>query len=153
MRALEDFIENIRNEQTSQLPKDGIVHELTSNVLIFLEHLADYMDTVALILAQDPTYGNPIGFNKNLDENARRQYMGMYIKRVLQQLNLTLVTCSDLYYESSLKAIFRLNNACYILKCLEGSVLMELIRTKEPDSQKNYLDMMDDQKKAYLNAT
>jgi len=30
---------------------------------------------------------------------------------------------------------------------------MELIRTKEPDSQKNYLDMMDDQKKAYLNAT
>ncbi|CAL8096519.1 unnamed protein product [Orchesella dallaii] len=154
MRALEDFIENIRNEQTSQLPKDGTVHELTSNVLMFLEHLTDYLDTVADILAQDPNYtAVPVMSNRALDETTKKNLLGSYIKRVLQQLNLTLVTCSDLYYEHSIKAIFRLNNACYILKCLQASILLDLLKTKEPDCTQNYIDMMDDQKKAYLIAT
>lgn len=79
----------------------------------------------------------------------RNKYSG----RVLTQLNLTIVTCSDLYYDHSIKAIFRLNNACYILKSLQGSILLDLLKTKEPDCQQNYMDMMDDQKKAYLHTT
>ncbi|OXA43675.1 exocyst complex component 7 [Folsomia candida] len=154
MRALEEFIENVRNEQASQLPKDGTVHELTSNVLMFLEHLTDYMDTVANVLAQDPTYSlTPSPSNKVLDEKTKRGLLGAYMKRVLQQLNLTLVTCSDLYYDHSIKAVFRLNNACYILKCLQGSILLDLLKTKEPDCQQNYIEMMEDQRKAYLIAT
>lgn len=154
MRALEDFIENIRNEETSQLPKDGTVHELTSNVLMFLEQLTVYLDTVADILAQDQNYSTaPVISNRSLDESLKKNLLGSYIKRVLQQLNLTLVTCSDLYYDHSIKAIFRLNNACYILKCLQGSILLDLLKTKEPDCTQNYIDMMDDQKKAYLIAT
>ena len=82
MRALENFIENVRNEQTSQLPKDGTVHELTSNVLMFLEHLTEYMETVASILSQDPTY-NPIptSANKPLDENVKWSLLGSYISK------------------------------------------------------------------------
>ena len=80
MRALEDFIENIRNEQTSQLPKDGTVHELTSNVLMFLEHLTEYIDTVANTLALDQNY-NPIptSTSKHLDEAFKKSLLGSYI--------------------------------------------------------------------------
>lgn len=86
MRALEDFIENVRNEQTSQLPKDGTVHELTSNVLMFLEQLTEYIDTVATILVQDPTYNpipNPKASMKGgaLDENFKRALLGAYISK------------------------------------------------------------------------
>jgi exocyst complex protein 7 len=154
MRALEDFIENVRNEQTSQLPKDGTVHQLTSNVLMFLEHMTEYIDTVASILAQDQNYNPiPVSTSKNLDEGFKKALLGSYIKRVLQQLNLTLVTCSDLYYDHSIKAIFRLNNACYILKCLQSSILLDLLKIKEVECQQNYIEMMEDQKKAYLLAT
>ncbi|CAG7734562.1 unnamed protein product, partial [Allacma fusca] len=154
MKALENFIENIRNEQTSALPKDGTVHELTSNVLMFLENLTEYTDIVASILVQDTNYNqNQLVAQKHMDENTKRGLLGSYIRRVLQQLNLTLVTCSDFYYEHSIKAIFRLNNACYILKCLQGSILLDLLKTKEPDCQQNYIEMMEDQKKAYLIST
>ncbi len=82
MRALEDFIENIRNEQTSQLPKDGTVHELTSNVLMFLEHLTEYIDTVANTLALDQNY-NPIptSTSKHLDEALKKSLLGSYISK------------------------------------------------------------------------
>jgi exocyst complex protein 7 len=82
MRALEEFIENVRNEQASQLPKDGTVHELTSNVLMFLEHLTDYMDTVANVLAQDPNYLTPSPGSKVLDENTKRSLLGAYISTI-----------------------------------------------------------------------
>ena len=80
-------------------------------------------------------------------------FFDYFIEKTLIQLTLTLVTCSDLYYEHSIKAIFRLNNACYILKCLQGSILLDLLKTKEPDCQQNYIEMMEDHKKAYLNST
>lgn len=40
----------------TQLPPDGTVHELTSNVLVFLEQLLEYSDTIGGVLAQDPSY-------------------------------------------------------------------------------------------------
>ena len=36
--------------------------------------------------------------------------LGLYIKKVLVQLNLTLVNKSDTYTDQFLKAVFRLNN-------------------------------------------
>ncbi len=36
--------------------------------------------------------------------------LGLYIKKVLVQLNLTLVNKSDTYTDPFLKAVFRLNN-------------------------------------------
>jgi exocyst complex protein 7 len=36
--------------------------------------------------------------------------LGLYIKKVLVQLNLTLVSKSDTYTDPFLKAVFRLNN-------------------------------------------
>lgn len=39
------------------------------------------------------------------------------------------------------------------MKCLQGSILLDLLKTKEPDCQQNYIEMMEDQRKAYLIAT
>lgn len=95
-KALEEFIENIRNEQTSQLPKDGTVHEVTSNVMMFLEHLTEYMDTVASTLAQDPNYNliPNTSTTKHLDETFKKSLLGSYIrKRLLHTFLFTPVSC------------------------------------------------------------
>ena len=52
--ALDGFVESVRSDATprEKMPKDGTVFQLTSNVLLFLEQLLDYVETVALVLQQ-----------------------------------------------------------------------------------------------------
>lgn len=49
---------------------------------------------------------------------------------MLVQLNLTLVTKSDAYSDSSLRYIFRLNNSHYLLSALQRSGLLDLLKVK-----------------------
>ncbi|KAJ9587571.1 hypothetical protein L9F63_019002 [Diploptera punctata] len=149
-KALEDFIESVRSDPSTQLPKDGTVHELTSNVLVFLEQLLDYVDTIGGVLAQDTVYSNALTLipgHAKLDKN--KTLVGIYIKKVLAQLNLTLVGKSDLYNDISLRAVFRLNNNHYVLKALQRAGLLDLVRLSEPDCEENYHDMIREHKKSY----
>lgn len=52
--ALDGFVEGVRSDATARerMPKDGTVFQLTSNVILFLEQLLDYVETVALVLQQ-----------------------------------------------------------------------------------------------------
>ena len=65
------------------MPKDGTVHELTSNVLVFLEQLLDYVDTIGGMLAQDPVYSTALtlipGHGK-VDKN--KALVGIYISKL-----------------------------------------------------------------------
>ncbi|KAL0278361.1 UNVERIFIED_CONTAM: hypothetical protein PYX00_000199 [Menopon gallinae] len=150
-KALEDFIESVRNDSNSQLPKDGTVHELTSNVLVFLEQLTEYTDTVAEVLSRDPAYVN--AFNKvNTQEDKNKVYLGIYIKKVLAQLNATLMNKSDVYSDVHLRAIFRLNNIHHMLKSLQRSELLDLVKLSEPNCEANYYEMIEEYKKKYMDS-
>lgn len=61
----------------TQLPKDGTVHELTSNVLMFLEQLLEYTDTIGRVLKQDPTYNAQLEKLHSNDKN--KALLGLYI--------------------------------------------------------------------------
>lgn len=61
----------------TQLPKDGTVHELTSNVLIFLEQLLEYIDTIGNVLAQDLNYSMQLDKMKTNDK--KKTLLGLYI--------------------------------------------------------------------------
>ncbi len=75
--------------------------------------------------------------------------MGLYVKKVLIQLNLTLVNKSDSYGDPFLKAIFRLNNNQYILKSLRRNGILDVISLAEPECEENYNDMIVEQKRLY----
>ncbi|OTF78807.1 hypothetical protein BLA29_008832, partial [Euroglyphus maynei] len=50
-KTLEEFIEYIKNDQHHhRVPKDGTVHELTSNVMLFLVHLQSYLDILSRVV-------------------------------------------------------------------------------------------------------
>ena len=54
----------------------------------------------------------------------------LFSEKVLVQLNLTLVTKSDAYNDSSLRYIFRLNNSHYLLSALKRSGLLDLLKVR-----------------------
>ncbi|XP_017778193.1 PREDICTED: exocyst complex component 7 isoform X2 [Nicrophorus vespilloides] len=148
VKALDDFIESLRLDSVSQLPKDGTVHELTSNVLMFLEQLLEYMDTIGRVLADDPNYSSQLE-KLNVSDKSKA-YIGLYIKKVLVQLNHTLISKSEQYSDAALKSIFRLNNNNYVLKSLQRSNLLELYLISEPKCEEYYYNSIQEHKKAYL---
>ncbi|XP_019875893.1 exocyst complex component 7 [Aethina tumida] len=147
-KALEDFIESLRSDSVTQLPSDGTVHELTSNVIMFLEQLLDYTDIICKVLSVEQNYSRALD---KLDtvKGTDKALLGLYIKKVLVQLNHTLVSKSEQYSDSALKALFRLNNNNYVLKSLQRTNLLELYLISEPKCEEYYYKFMDDYKQAY----
>nr|CAD7449343.1 unnamed protein product [Timema bartmani] len=149
-KALEEFVESVRSDPSTQLPKDGTVHELTSNVLVFLEQLLDYVDTIGGVLSQESLYSNALTLVPNASKvDKNKVLLGIYIKKVLVQLSSTLFSKSDLYNDMCLRAVFRLNNTHYVLKALQRSGLLDLVRLSEPECEEMYHQMIQDHKTAY----
>jgi exocyst complex protein 70, putative len=109
-RSLEEFIDHIKNDQDIKLPKDGTVHELTSNVMLFVVQLLNYVDVLSRVI----TVTDMQSLERSSDKN--RIAYAQYITRVLSSLGLNLQLKSESYSDVYLKAIFRLNNIHYILK-------------------------------------
>jgi exocyst complex protein 7 len=154
--ALDSFVDGIRADPTTRekMPKDGTVFQLTSNVILFLEQLLEFVDTLAMILTQDTSYNQTLlRLPRKISVSERTPALvGLYIKKVLVQLNLTLVNKSDYYSDQFLKAVFRLNNNQFILKSIQRSGLMTIVSLAEPDCEANYNDMIREQKMLYSNS-
>ena len=71
-------------------------------------------------------------------------------EKVLSQLNLTLLSKSDLYSDAGVRVLFRLNNSNHVLKSLQRCALLELVSLSEPECQDTYLKMICTHKKNYL---
>ncbi|XP_050457701.1 exocyst complex component 7 isoform X2 [Cataglyphis hispanica] len=152
-KALEEFAESVRNESGAGLPKDGTVAEGTSNVLIFLEQLAEYADMAGAVLRRNLFIDQTTLHSKD-PENVHRIVLGVYIKKVLAQLNLALVNKSDASYSDlALRALFRLNNHNYVVNALCRSSLMELLLLAEPSAEQTYHDLLFKDKNNYVTTT
>lgn len=151
-KALEDFAESVRNEAGTALPKDGTVAESTSNVIVFLEQLIEYANTVSSVL-QGNEMGNYFSAPASKD-TSYRSVLGSYIKKVLAQLNLSLVSRSDnSYSDAALRALFRLNNHNYVVNALRRSSLMDLLLLAEPNAEQTYDDLLLRNQANYVSAT
>ena len=53
VKALDWFVDNVKSDGERALPKDGTVHEVTSNAVIFLEQLLEFAPTLAPMLQRD----------------------------------------------------------------------------------------------------
>ncbi|XP_008215816.1 exocyst complex component 7 [Nasonia vitripennis] len=153
-QALECFGENVRNESGAVLPKDGTVAESTSNVLVFLEQLTEYADTVGTVLKRHNETDSSGGSNSKQAESQHRIALGLYIKRVLALLNLALVSRSDTSYsDPALRALFRLNNHNYVINALRRSSLMELLLLAEPTAEQTYQELLLRDRTTYVATT
>lgn len=170
-KSLEMFVEMIKGDVGStsltsstigpSVPKDATVHELTSNAIWFVEQLQDHVDSIGAILVGEPTYStvlDQLTAHRNLTtEQKNKILLGMYVRKVLTELNYMIVAKSELYSDVATRQLFKLNNTHYVLKSLQRSNLLDLIAIIEnseavqrtQDTERRYNKMILDFKASY----
>ncbi|XP_037547212.1 exocyst complex component 7 isoform X1 [Nematolebias whitei] len=145
-KALEEFADSIKNDPDKEynMPKDGTVHELTSNAILFLQQLLDFHETAGAMLASQETSSASSytsDFNKRL--------LSTYICKVLGNLQLNLLSKSKVYEDLALSAIFLHNNYNYTLKSLEKSELIQLVTVTQKRAESFYRELIEQQIDTY----
>lgn len=142
-KALEELVDSVKSDPEGKMPRDGTVHELTSNVMVVLEQLLGFVEAAGAVLA----VWDLASFSQSRDPN--RAALAQYVTRVLSALNLTLHNKSAKYEDTALQAVFRLNNLHYVLRALTRSGLLEVVEGYESSLGQQYLDQIRDQKRLY----
>ncbi|KFP79963.1 Exocyst complex component 7, partial [Acanthisitta chloris] len=151
-KALEEFADNIKNDPDKEynMPKDGTVHELTSNAILFLQQLLDFQETAGAMLASQvlgDTYNIPL--DPRVAIFFCRRLLSTYICKVLGNLQLNLLSKSKVYEDPALSAIFLHNNYNYILKSLEKSELIQLVAVTQKTAERSYRELIEQQIQTY----
>ncbi|XP_062381519.1 exocyst complex component 7 isoform X6 [Sardina pilchardus] len=159
-KALEEFADSIKNDPDKEynMPKDGTVHELTSNAILFLQQLLDFQETAGAMLASQvlgDTYNIPLDPREtsssasSYSSEFSRRLLSTYICKVLGNLQLNLLSKSKVYEDQALSAIFLHNNYNYILKSLEKSELIQLVAVTNKKVESSYRELIQQQIQVY----
>ncbi|XP_032900582.1 exocyst complex component 7 isoform X14 [Amblyraja radiata] len=146
-KALEEFADSIKNDPDKEynMPKDGTVHELTSNAILFLQQLLDFQETASAMLASQEIGTSSSSYNSEFN----RRLLSNYICKILGNLQLNLHSKAKVYEDAALGAVFLLNNFNYILKSLEKSELIQLVAVSQKHPDKAYRSHIDEQLQTY----
>uniref|UniRef100_H3BBS0 Exocyst complex component 7 n=1 Tax=Latimeria chalumnae TaxID=7897 RepID=H3BBS0_LATCH len=147
-KALEEFADSIKKNDPDKeynMPKDGTVHELTSNAILFLQQLLDFQETAGAMLASQETSSSASSYSSEFS----RRLLSTYICKVLGNLQLNLLSKSKVYEDPALSAIFLHNNYNYILKSLEKSELIQLVAVTQKTAEKSYREHIEQQIHTY----
>ncbi|XP_061731903.1 exocyst complex component 7 isoform X6 [Nerophis ophidion] len=142
-KALEEFADSIKNDPDKEynMPKDGTVHELTSNAILFLQQLLDFHETAGAMLASQESSSSASSYTSDFN----KRLLSTYICKVLGNLQLNLLSKSKVYEDSALSAIFLHNNYNYILKSLEKSELIHLVTVTQKHAEGSYRELIQQQ--------
>ncbi|XP_035389297.1 exocyst complex component 7 isoform X8 [Electrophorus electricus] len=146
-KALEEFADSIKNDPDKEynMPKDGTVHELTSNAILFLQQLLDFQETAGAMLASQETSSSASSYSSEFS----RRLLSTYICKVLGNLQLNLLSKSKVYEDQALSAIFLHNNYNYILKSLEKFELIQLVAVTQKKAESSYRELIEQQIQTY----
>nr|XP_033467211.1 exocyst complex component 7 isoform X13 [Epinephelus lanceolatus] len=146
-KALEEFADSIKNDPDKEynMPKDGTVHELTSNAILFLQQLLDFHETAGAMLASQESSSSASSYTSEFN----KRLLSTYICKVLGNLQLNLLSKSKVYEDSALSAIFLHNNYNYILKSLEKSELIQLVTVTQKKAENSYRELIEQQIQMY----
>lgn len=146
-KCLNEFVERLKEqEKHGIMAKDGTVHQITSNVMVYLEELNSYLDTTAAICASS----DPSKSKSPLDEHSVKRIVSDYTSDLLKNLSTNLAQKSKMYDTSALKSIFMLNNYNYITKSLHKIGMMEMLKENgRPKLEDEYNECLEEELKAY----
>ena len=145
MKVLDDFTDCVRSDpdKESNMPKDGTVHELTSNTMLFMQQLSQNADVAGSMIAVQQ-------MESQQSPEATKRCLSQYISDVLAALKLNLENKSRVYLDNSLTAIFLLNNYHFILCALDRHGLLGLVEIATSNIQSIYSGIIEEQKLVYI---
>uniref|UniRef100_A0A8C2C7I7 Exocyst complex component 7 n=1 Tax=Cyprinus carpio TaxID=7962 RepID=A0A8C2C7I7_CYPCA len=127
------------------MPKDGTVHELTSNAILFLQQLLDFQETAGAMLASQESSSSASSYSSEFS----RKLLSTYIYKVLGNLQLNLSNKAKVYEDPALRAVFLHNNYNYILKSLEKSELIQLVAVTHKKVEGSYRELIEQEIQNY----
>uniref|UniRef100_A0A8C9TY27 Exocyst complex component 7 n=1 Tax=Scleropages formosus TaxID=113540 RepID=A0A8C9TY27_SCLFO len=142
-----EFDSTLQNDPDKEynMPKDGTVHELTSNAILFLQQLLDFQETAGAMLASQETSSSASSYSSEFS----RRLLSTYICKVLGNLQLNLLSKSKVYEDPALSAIFLHNNYNYTLKSLEKSELIQLVAVTQKKPENVYRELIEREIQTY----
>lgn len=143
-KSLDEFANYVQSYSDMKVPSDGTVHELTNNVMIFIEKLHPNLDVMSSVI--------PIKDMQAMENSRDKNRLGFaqYITRLLDSLSETLQRRAETYTNQHLIFLFKLNNYHYILKKLKEYSLLEIVQTYIPRVEDIYQDLIENSKNGYL---
>ncbi|GFR90341.1 exocyst complex component 7 [Elysia marginata] len=145
-KALEEFTESIRHDKSTNMPRDGTVHELANHTMIYLEQLMEYVEAAGAMLLMHGEKATP---SANITPDYCRNKAADYITRVLSALGLNLSNKAETYSDPALRPVFMLNNFNYIIKALTRSGLLDILSKWNPEIATFYESQILEQKRDY----
>lgn len=143
-KSLEEFANFVQMDSDLKIPRDGTVHELTNNVMIFIEQLHEYLDIMSSVI--------PVKDMQAMENTSDKNRLGFaqYITRLLGSLGATIQKKAETYTNLHLVFLFKLNNFHYILKRLQESGLLEIVHSYNQNIREIYESLIGDSKNEYL---
>ena len=141
--SLDEFASYVDKDSDMIVPRDGTVHELTNNVMIFIEQLREYLDIMSNVT---PVKDMQAMENTN-DKN--RLSFAQYITRLLAYLGDNIQRKAECF-TNHLAFLFKLNNYHYILKRLKESDLLDIVHLYNPRVRKTYEMRIEESKNEYI---
>lgn len=161
-KSLEEFANFVQTNNDIKVPGDGTVHELTNNVMIFVEQLHEYLDIMSSVI---PVKGDQAmsqammqAVESSPDKNRleyntiemNRLFFAQYIARLLSSLGEAIQRKAESYTNIHLVFLFKLNNFHYILKRLRESGLLEVVHTYNQNVREIYEHLIQESKAEYI---
>lgn len=143
--ALSQFSDFVKSDTDMKVPDDGTVHELTNNVLIFIDQLSEYLDLISNVI--------PITEPQPAESTADKNKFGFaqYVAKLLAHLGVTLQKKSESYLPNNeLVYLFKFNNYHYILKRLRDSNLIEIIHLYNDRAEEIYVSLINEVRQEYF---
>ena len=111
--ALETFVDGIKADpiKDSTMPRDGTVHQMASDSLLFLEQLQNYTDVGGGMIAGQKNDGNSSA------AQSKRSF-AMYLTRVVTAITTNLEAKAK-YEDHALRSLFLMNNYNFVLDRLK----------------------------------
>ncbi|XP_005100181.2 exocyst complex component 7 [Aplysia californica] len=145
-KALEEFTESIKHDKSTNMPRDGTVHELANHTIIFLEQLLEYAETAGAMLLMHGEKATPSAMITS--DNCRKK-VADYMTRVLSALGLNLSNKAESYNDPALRPVFMLNNLNYIIKSLKRAGLLSFLLSWHNEITNYYNSQILEQKRDY----
>lgn len=142
--SLHEFASFVLTDGDMKVPGDGTVHELTNNVMIFVEQLHEYLDILSMVIPVKDMQAMENTTDKN------RLSFAHYITCLLDALGKTIQRKAQSYTNLQLVFLFKLNNFHYILKRLKESGLLEIVHSYNQNVRDIYEELINHSKTEYV---
>ncbi|CBY42795.1 unnamed protein product, partial [Oikopleura dioica] len=145
--ALDAFVDGIKSDSKKtdeNLPRDGTVHQMTSDALLFIEQLQVFPEVAGGMIATKKTDGSASA------AQAKRAF-GEYISKCCSAIVASLELRARNFEDPALKGLFLMNNFNFLINRLKKTEVYAIVEQYDKNIVTGFQSSILDHKSAYVN--